>query len=61
MLRRLKWINCRAGVRGVAQAAVSKLKVPLVYVNMVGGQDDLVFDGGSFALNGDGALMARAR
>ncbi len=31
---------------------------PLVYLNMVGGQDDQVFDGGSFVLNPDGALAA---
>ena len=30
--------------------------LPLVYVNMVGGQDDQVFDGGSFVLNPGGAL-----
>ncbi len=32
--------------------------VPLVYLNMVGGQDDQVFDGGSFVLNRGGALAA---
>ena len=30
--------------------------LPLIYLNMVGGQDDQVFDGGSFALNDDGSL-----
>jgi NAD+ synthase len=30
--------------------------LPLVYVNMVGGQDDQVFDGGSFVLNPGGSL-----
>ncbi len=30
--------------------------LPLIYVNMVGGQDELVYDGSSFALNFDGAL-----
>ena len=29
--------------------------LPLVYVNQVGGQDELVFDGGSFVVNADGA------
>src|SRR5262245_7085635 len=37
---------------------VSETHLPLVYVNQVGGQDELVFDGGSFVLNGDGALAA---
>ena len=30
--------------------------IPMVYVNQVGGQDELVFDGGSFAVNADGQL-----
>ncbi|MGW5721457.1 NAD+ synthase [Amycolatopsis sp. NPDC003865] len=33
---------------------------PLVYVNQVGGQDDLVFDGDSFVVTSDGALHTRA-
>ena len=33
---------------------------PLVYVNMTGGQDDLVFDGDSIVVNKDGAVIARA-
>lgn len=39
---------------------VQETALPLVYVNMVGGQDDIVFDGGSFVLNGDCSLAARA-
>jgi NAD+ synthase len=31
-------------------------RVPLAYVNQVGGQDELVFDGGSFVVNADGTL-----
>ena len=37
-----------------------ELKVPFIYQNMVGGQDELVFDGGSFAVNRDGSLGMRA-
>ena len=33
---------------------------PIVYVNQVGGQDELVFDGGSFAVAADGTLVAAA-
>ena len=33
--------------------------LPLVYLNMVGGQDDQVFDGGSFVLNKGGALAVQ--
>jgi NAD+ synthase (glutamine-hydrolysing) len=35
-------------------------KAHIVYVNMVGGQDELVFDGGSMALNSKGKVIARA-
>ena len=33
---------------------------PLVYVNMTGGQDDLVFDGDSIVVDGGGSVIARA-
>ena len=33
--------------------------VPVVYVNFVGGQDDVVFDGGSIVVDGEGTLLAR--
>ncbi|MCH2343087.1 MAG: NAD+ synthase [Pseudomonadales bacterium] len=31
--------------------------VPVIYVNLVGGQDELVFDGGSMAINSDGTCQ----
>ena len=34
--------------------------LPIVYANLVGGQDELVFDGGSFAVNRDGRPVGRA-
>ena len=34
--------------------------IPIVYVNQVGGQDELVFDGGSFAVAADGTVVAAA-
>ncbi len=34
--------------------------LPLVYAHMVGGQDEIVFDGGSFALQADGSIAGRA-
>jgi len=37
----------------IAVSRVVESGLPLVYLNMVGGQDELVFDGGSFALNAD--------
>ena len=36
-------------------------KVPIVYLNMVGGQDELVFDGGSVAVHASGDIAFRAR
>lgn len=48
----------------VRLALVSKraceMKAPLLYVNMTGGQDDLVFDGDSIAVDASGAVLARA-
>ncbi|MBS0554114.1 MAG: NAD+ synthase, partial [Proteobacteria bacterium] len=35
---------------------VRETGLPILYCNMVGGQDELVFDGGSFAVDADGAL-----
>jgi NAD+ synthase (glutamine-hydrolysing) len=43
----------------VTEAAV-RAGVPIAFVNSVGGQDDVVFDGGSFVVGADGALLARA-
>lgn len=40
-------------------ARVVETGLPLVYLNMIGGQDDQVFDGGSFVLNPGGALAAK--
>ena len=38
---------------------VVETDLPLVYLNMVGGQDDQVFDGGSFVLNRKGEIAAK--
>ena len=40
----------------VALARVVETGLPMVYVNQCGGQDELVFDGGSFGLHGDRTL-----
>lgn len=45
----------------VIRATARALNTPVAYCNLVGGQDELVFDGGSFILGPDGALLARAR
>lgn len=50
----------KADVRlSVAVARVTESGLPLVYLNQVCGQDELVFDGASFALNGDLSLAAQ--
>ncbi|XDZ64661.1 NAD+ synthase [Alphaproteobacteria bacterium LSUCC0684] len=41
-----------------AVARVSESGLPLIYVNLVGGQDDQVFDGASFAINPGGRIAA---
>ena len=41
----------------VLRSHIAQTKMPLVYVNSVGGQDELVFDGGSFALNSQGDVV----
>lgn len=41
-----------------ARARVQATGLPLVYVNQFGGQDELVFDGGSFAMNTNGGVIS---
>jgi len=41
----------------VLRAHIAQTKMPLVYVNAVGGQAELVFDGGSFVLNATGEVL----
>lgn len=47
--------------RDIAGSIAARLKCPLVYVNQVGGNDELVFDGRSFAVSPNGDVIARAR
>ena len=41
----------------VLRARISENGLPIVYANMVGGQDELIFDGGSFVLDSEGTLV----
>ncbi|CAN7466981.1 NAD+ synthase [Trinickia sp. LjRoot230] len=43
----------------ILRARVAETGLPVVYVNLVGGQDELVFDGGSFVLDAKGELAMR--
>ncbi|WP_018150117.1 NAD+ synthase [Leeia oryzae] len=42
----------------IAEERVAETGLAMVYANWVGGQDELVFDGGSFAMNANGRLAA---
>jgi NAD+ synthase (glutamine-hydrolysing) len=43
----------------VVRARVKDTGLPVVYVNLLGGQDELVFDGGSFVMNAQGEVVQR--
>ena len=43
----------------VAVSRVFESKLPLIYLNRVGGQDELVFDGSSFCLSHSGELAVQ--
>ena len=47
--------------RDIYRAAARATRSPSIYVNQVGGNDQLVFDGTSFAMNGAGEVIAAAR
>ncbi|MDH3266495.1 MAG: NAD+ synthase, partial [Gammaproteobacteria bacterium] len=42
------------------RARVAEAGIPVLYLNMVGGQDELVFDGGSFVMDAAGEVCMRA-
>ena len=50
----------RALRREVFSAAARHSRIPIVYVNQVGGNDQLIFDGSSFAMNAQGDVIASA-
>ena len=43
----------------LVQKRVTETGLPLVYLNRVGGQDELAFDGSSFVVNDDGAIVVQ--
>lgn len=45
--------------KGVVTSTAALFKAPMVYVNMVGAQDELIFDGGSFAIDANGRLLGQ--
>jgi NAD+ synthase (glutamine-hydrolysing) len=46
--------------RDVVRRRVAETGVPLLFVNLIGGQDELVFDGNSFVMNARGEVTTRA-
>lgn len=44
----------------VVRRRIDEVKIPVIYVNQVGGQDELVFDGGSFAMSADGVIQVQS-
>ncbi|HET9862243.1 MAG TPA: NAD+ synthase [Steroidobacteraceae bacterium] len=53
-------LHKQANRQDIVRRCVRELRLPVVYVNMLGGQDELVFDGNSFVMDGDGAVVMRA-
>lgn len=47
--------------QGMVSKLVKRIKAPVIYQNLVGGQDELVFDGGSFVTDRFGKIVAQAR
>src|SRR6202790_2199689 len=45
--------------REIARARVSETGIPLVFLNLIGGQDELVFDGNSFVMDAHGNVTTR--
>ena len=52
-------LNYQQRRESVVRERVRETGLPVVYVNMLGGQDELVFDGGSFVMNAAGEVIQR--
>ena len=53
-------VNSQRHRESVVATRIEEVGVPIIYLNMVGGQDELVFDGGSFATAADGDVRFRS-
>jgi NAD+ synthase (glutamine-hydrolysing) len=51
----------RAQRRSIFRATAQRFEIPLAYVHMVGGNDQLIFDGSSFGMTADGDVAASAK
>lgn len=54
-------IGKRAQRQAIFEALTRRFNLPVAYVHMVGGNDQLVFDGSSFCMTAEGVLAARAK
>jgi NAD+ synthase (glutamine-hydrolysing) len=54
-------VNCQENRENAVRKRIAENGIPVVYVNHVGGQDELVFDGGSFVMDSGGSVVYRAR
>ena len=52
-------LNYHQRREGVVRERVRETGLPVVYLNVLGGQDELVFDGGSFVMNARGEVVQR--
>ncbi|GLQ55150.1 NAD+ synthase [Devosia nitrariae] len=55
------WRNKQHIRKDLVRARLAEDGVPMLYLNQVGGQDELVFDGASFAMEPDGRLVAQGK
>jgi NAD+ synthase (glutamine-hydrolysing) len=53
-------LNFQARREQVARDRVLDVGLPILYVNVLGGQDELIFDGGAFAMDSSGEIVRRA-
>jgi len=53
-------INKQEDREAILYERANEAAMPIVYVNLVGGQDELVFDGGSMVVNAQGEISQRA-
>jgi NAD+ synthase (glutamine-hydrolysing) len=52
-------LNYQQRRESVVRERIRDTKLPVVYLNLLGGQDELVFDGGSFVMNAHGEVVQR--
>lgn len=54
-------LGCQERREQIVRQRIREIGIPVVYLNMIGGQDELVFDGGSFSMDAEGEVLFRAK